>query len=172
VAAGLPVTTAVPEPAGGHVTPRPGSMPVLDADGARTLAGTGALLDARAPQRYRGEIEPLDPRAGHIPGARNAPFAEHVGADGRWRAPADLAGHYRGLGAGSAEVGAYCGSGVTAASVVLALEHAGLRPSESPAALYVGSWSNWCADPVRPVALGADPGDPGTGPVNAYGVRS
>ncbi|MDT7557572.1 MAG: thiosulfate/3-mercaptopyruvate sulfurtransferase [Pseudonocardiales bacterium] len=158
VAEGLPVSADVPTPARAVLTPRPGSMPVLDADGAADTARRGLLLDARAPARYRGETEPIDPRAGHVPGARNAPFAEHLGPDGRWRAAADLAEHYRGLGVADAStVGAYCGSGVTATSVLLALEHSGLRSPEHPAALYVGSWSNWSADPGRPIAVGAEP---------------
>ncbi|WP_028932846.1 sulfurtransferase [Pseudonocardia spinosispora] len=158
VADGHPTESEVPEPTRGALTARPGSMPVLDADGAASLAGTGLLLDARAPARYRGETEPVDPRAGHVPGARNAPFARHIGPEGHWRSPDDLAAYYRALGVvGGTEVGAYCGSGVTATSVVLALEHAGLRPPERPAALYAGSWSNWSADPERPVALGDEP---------------
>jgi thiosulfate/3-mercaptopyruvate sulfurtransferase len=163
VAQGLPLSTEPVVPELAVLTPRPGSMPVLDADGAAETARVGLLLDARAPARYRGETEPVDPRAGHVPGARNAPFSAHLGGDGRWRGPEELAEYYRGLGAGGAgPVGAYCGSGVTATSVVLALEYAGL----GSAALYTGSWSNWSADPVRPVALGAEPGgdvEPGGG---------
>ncbi len=158
-AEGRPITTAVPEPEPGDFTARPGGMPVLDAVGAATLARDGMLLDARAPERYRGDVEPLDARAGHIPGAVNAPFAAHVGEDGRWRPPATLAGRFADVGVpdGSA-VGAYCGSGVTAASVVLALEVAGVTSAEAPAGLYVGSWSEWSGDPDRPVATGPEPG--------------
>lgn len=154
-AEGRPVTTDVPAPAAGDVTVRPGHMPVVDADGAAGLARTGLLLDARAPERYRGDVEPIDPAAGHVPGAVNAPFSAHVGEDGRWREPKELAGHFAGLGVnGNREVGAYCGSGVTASSVLLALEVAGM----DGAALYAGSWSNWSADPERPVATGDAPG--------------
>ncbi|WP_425565861.1 sulfurtransferase [Pseudonocardia ailaonensis] len=165
--------------------PAAGSMPVLDADGAAALAAGGVLLDARAGARYRGETEPVDPRAGHVPGAVSAPSAEHVGPDGRWLAPADLAARFRALGvdgaaadgaaaegagagpgaggaAGGAGVGAYCGSGVTASSVVLALEVAGLTTPEHPAALYAGSWSDWSSDPGRPAATGPEPGTAGT----------
>ncbi|SFQ32971.1 thiosulfate/3-mercaptopyruvate sulfurtransferase [Amycolatopsis arida] len=156
VAEGRPVTDEVPEPARGDIEVRPGAMPVLDADGAAALARAGVLLDARAPERYTGRTEPVDPRAGHVPGARNAPFTAHLGPGGRWRSPAELAEHFAALDARpDVPVGAYCGSGVTACSVVLALEAAG-RPE--PAALYAGSWSNWSADPDRPVATGDAPG--------------
>jgi thiosulfate/3-mercaptopyruvate sulfurtransferase len=152
------VDTAVPTPAPGDIVVTPGHMPVLDADQAAALATRGVLLDARAPERYRGEVEPVDPRAGHVPGARNAPFAGHVGTDGRWRSPAELAERFAGLGATQdAEIGAYCGSGVTAASVVLALEVSGVTAVDRPAALYAGSWSNWSADPARPAAVGSEP---------------
>lgn len=167
VAAGLPVTAAPSRPALGDVVVRPGGMPVVDADGAAELARLGVLLDARAGARYRGETEPVDPRPGHVPGARNAPAGEHLGPDGRWLPPDVLARHYAALGVGpdgadgpggpDAGVGAYCGSGVNATAVVLALEYAGLRAPERPAALYAGSWSQWSADPDRPVATGAAP---------------
>ena len=157
-AEGRPVTTDVPTPEAGDITVRPGHMPVLDADRAAELAGSGVLLDARAPERYRGDVEPVDPRAGHVPGARNAPFSGHVDADGHLRSSAELADRFAELGVGpGTEVGAYCGSGVTAASVVLALEVAGVTDRTQPAGLYVGSWSNWSADPDRPVATGPEP---------------
>jgi len=143
------------EPAGGDFTARPGHMPVLDADTAASLAREGALLDARARERYRGEREPVDPVAGHIPGALSAPTTANVGAEGRFLPAAGLRARFATLGAaaGAGKVGVYCGSGVTAAHEVLALELAGI-----PAALYVGSWSNWVADPARPVATGPEPG--------------
>ncbi|MFJ8965761.1 sulfurtransferase [Lentzea sp. NPDC102401] len=149
-AAGLPVTADVPATLtgddAGDVVVRPGQMPVLDADEAAALAQEGVLLDARAAARYRGETEPVDPKAGHVPGALNAPTTGHVGADGRWLGPEELAARFAGLGvSGGVAVGAYCGSGVTASSVVLALEVAGITSAEKPAALYAGSWSNWCA---------------------------
>ncbi|HEY0452827.1 sulfurtransferase [Actinophytocola sp.] len=157
-AEGRVVTTATPRPEPGDITVRPGGMPVLDAVGAAQLARDGVLLDARAPERYRGDVEPVDPRAGHIPGAVNAPFAGHVGEDGRWQPSGRLAARFAGLGvADGLPVGAYCGSGVTAASVVLALEVAGVTSSIAPAELYVGSWSEWSGDPDRPIATGADP---------------
>lgn len=155
---GFPVSRDIPAATPGRLTPRPGSMPVLDAEDAADAARRGVLLDARAPGRYLGESEPVDPRAGHVPGARNAPFARHVGPDGRWLDAERLAEHYRGLGvADGARVGAYCGSGVTATSVVLALEYSGLLPPERPAALYAGSWSHWSSDPARPAAVGPEP---------------
>ncbi|WP_278044877.1 sulfurtransferase [Pseudonocardia sediminis] len=152
-----------PEPAvvPGDVVVRPGAMPVLDADGAAALARRGVLLDARAGARYRGETEPVDPRAGHIPGARNVPFAGNVGADGRWLSPSDLADRFRSAGVTDpTAVGVYCGSGVTASSLVLALEEAGVTSPDAPAALYPGSWSEWSSDPARPAATGPEPDGP------------
>ena len=159
VAEGRPVTTEIPSPGAGDIEVRPGAMPVLDADQARHLAATGVLFDARAPQRYAGEVEPIDFRAGHLPGAINAPFAEHLDGNGRWRPPDELAARFAALGVRpDRPVGAYCGSGVTACSVLLALEHAGVADSDHPAALYVGSWSHYIRDPQRPVAIGPEPG--------------
>jgi thiosulfate/3-mercaptopyruvate sulfurtransferase len=142
-------------PGGGDFTARPGHMPTLDADGAASLARRGHLLDARARERYRGEREPIDPVAGHIPGAVSAPTTANVGADGRFLPAAGLRARFATLGAAGRDgmVGVYCGSGVTAAHEVLALELAGYRAS-----LYVGSWSNWVADPARPVATGPERG--------------
>jgi thiosulfate/3-mercaptopyruvate sulfurtransferase len=155
---GRPVSTDVPAVAPGDVVVRPGAMPVLDAEDAAKLGRTGGLLDARAPQRYSGEMEPIDPRAGHIPGARNSPASDHLGPNGRWLPAGLLARRFAGLGAWPGEpVGAYCGSGVTATAVVLALELAGVTTASEPAALYAGSWSHWCTDPSRPVATGAEP---------------
>jgi thiosulfate/3-mercaptopyruvate sulfurtransferase len=156
-AAGLAVTTAEPDPAPGDFTADPGHMPVLDAAGAQQVARAGRLLDARAGERYRGETEPVDPVAGHIPGAVSAPTAANVNQDGTFKTPAELAARFAALGVvqgTAAPIASYCGSGVTAAHEVLALALAGL-----PAALYVGSWSNWVADPARPVATGAGDSD-------------
>ena len=152
VAAGLPLTTEVPEPEPGDFAARPGGRAVVDAAGAARLAAAGVLLDVRAPGRYEGVEEPVDPVAGHIPGARNLPLTELVGDRGlvpTGRLRALLQGH--GVGKGT-PAGAYCGSGVAAAHLVLALEVAGV-----PAALYVGSWSDWVTDPSRPVATGPHP---------------
>jgi len=151
-AAGLPLEPGETSPQPGDFTARPGGMPVLDAHAAAHVAATGLLLDARAGERFRGEVEPVDPVAGHLPGARSAPTTGNVGPDGRFLEPAALRGRFDQLGASATTpVGAYCGSGVTAAHTVLALELAGI-----PAALYAGSWSEWVTDPSRPVATGAD----------------
>ena len=156
-AAGLPVATGSPQPPvarPGAGVARPGNLPVLDHAGAAALARSGVLLDARAAVRYRGESEPVDPVAGHIPGAVSAPTSANVTAEGLLLSPAQLRKRFAALGVHPGEtVGVYCGSGVTAAHEVLALELAGI-----PAALYVGSWSGWIADPDRPVATGPDPG--------------
>jgi thiosulfate/3-mercaptopyruvate sulfurtransferase len=138
----------------GDFTASPGHLPLLDADAAASVARTGLLLDARAAERYRGETEPVDPVAGHIPGAVSVPTAQNVKADGTFRPPAELASRFADLGAASVSpVGAYCGSGVTASHEVLALTLAGI-----PAALYAGSWSEWITDPSRPVATGPEAG--------------
>ncbi|MFD4993535.1 sulfurtransferase [Cellulosimicrobium cellulans] len=144
-----------PEP--GDVVVTPGGMPVLDADGAADLATSGVLLDARAAERYRGEVEPVDPRAGHVPGAVSAPTTDNLAADGAFLADDALRERFAGLGVVgvTAEtaaddrpaVGVYCGSGVTAAHEVAALATLGVE-----AALYAGSWSQWSNDPARPAA--------------------
>ncbi len=150
VACGLAVTTEVPEPEPGDFTGRPGQRSLLDADGAARVAGNGVLLDARAAARYRGEQEPVDPVAGHIPGAHSAPAADNVAPDGRLLAPGELRARFDALGVrDGVPVGVYCGSGVVAANLVLALELAGYL-----SALYAGSWSEWITDPSRPVATG------------------
>ena len=113
-------------------------------------AGSGIVLDARSPERFRGETEPVDPRPGHVPGARNAPFAANLD-EGRFRSPDDLRDHYASLGVtDAADVVAYCGSGVSACHDLLAMEHAGLGRGR----LYAGSWSQWSATD-RPAATGA-----------------
>ena len=146
-----PVTTEPPLPGTGTFTARPGGMPVLDADGAAEVARAGVLLDARATERYTGEVEPIDPVAGHIPGAVSAPTTDNMGADGRFRSPTALRDRFTALGVGEGvPVGAYCGSGVTAAHEALALQEVGVA-----VALYVGSGSEWVTDARRPVATGA-----------------
>lgn len=152
-AAGLPLTTDIPAPEPTNVVVRPGAMPVLDATGvAELVAGGGVLLDARVEPRYRGELEPVDPVAGHIPGARSAPASGNVDASGRFLSAKRLRERFAELGVEPGQaVAAYCGSGVTAAQEVLALQLAGL-----PATLYAGSWSEWVADPSRPIETGPD----------------
>lgn len=151
--AGLPVEVGDPPPelSRGDFTARPGGRPMLDADLAARLATRGVLLDARAPERFRGDVEPVDPVAGHVPGARSAPAAGNVRADGTFLPAEELTARFAALGVTiGTPVGAYCGSGVTAAQTVLALEIAGV-----PSSLYVGSWSAWVADADRPVATGS-----------------
>jgi thiosulfate/3-mercaptopyruvate sulfurtransferase len=144
-----PVEPGTATPPAGDFTVRPGRLPVLDAVEAARLTGSGVLLDARVPARYRGETEPVDKVAGHIPGAVNLPAAELVGPDGYLLPPDALRERFAAAGVrGDRPVGAYCGSGVTAAHTVLALTVAGFPD----AALYVGSWSHWVTDPARPVA--------------------
>ncbi|MFC8997693.1 sulfurtransferase [Streptomyces rochei] len=148
-----PLSMEVPVPEEGDFVPEPGASGLLDADGAAALARSGVLFDARAGERYRGEVEPIDPVGGHIPGAVSAPTTDNVAADGRFRPAEELRARFESLGAtGDEAVGVYCGSGVSGAHEVLALAVAGI-----PAALYVGSWSEWSADPSRPVAVGPDP---------------
>jgi thiosulfate/3-mercaptopyruvate sulfurtransferase len=143
---------AVPDAEPGDVELSGGHLPVLDADGAAALARTGLLLDARAAERYRGEVEPIDPRAGHIPGAVSAPTSGNLTDDGRFRDADALRARFADLGVPTSEVGVYCGSGVTAAHQVAALAAVGVR-----AALFPGSWSAWSSDPLRPVATGPAP---------------
>ncbi|GAA4671572.1 sulfurtransferase [Gordonia humi] len=137
----------------GDARPRTGTV-ILTGDGLPTVdidqvAATDALLlDARAGERYRGETEPVDPRPGHIPGAVSAPTADNL-VDGRFRSAEDLRARFGGLGVdGEREVIVYCGSGVTAAHQIAALEHAGLT-----ATLYPGSYSQWSSDPAKEVDL-------------------
>jgi len=154
LAADRPVEPGEAVPPPGDITVRPGRLPVLDAVGAAELAqGGGVLLDARQSPRYRGESEPVDPVAGHIPGAVNLPAATLADAEGRLLPPDRLREAFTAAGVRpGAPVGAYCGSGVVAARVVLALHEAGF----DQAGLYVGSWSEWVTVPDRPVAVGGD----------------
>ncbi|MEO6533799.1 MAG: sulfurtransferase [Pseudolysinimonas sp.] len=136
----------------GSVTLRYGALPVVSIDEAAAFPGAGVLIDARAGERFRGEVEPIDPRAGHIPGALSAPTAGNVDADGRFLPPARLRARFAALGIEpGTPVAAYCGSGVTAAHEVVALALAGFD-----AALFPGSWSQWANDAERPVAVGGD----------------
>ncbi|WP_298512597.1 sulfurtransferase [uncultured Nocardioides sp.] len=146
--AGGAAQASTPRPAEGDFEPGPGVLPVVDAD---AVLDVPVLIDARAPERFRGETEPIDPVAGHIPGAVNVPTGVNLGADGRFRDIAQLRALYEAAGVplDGTEVAVYCGSGVTAIHDVLALELLGVR-----ATLYPGSWSGWITDPSRPVALG------------------
>jgi thiosulfate/3-mercaptopyruvate sulfurtransferase len=150
VAAGHALVEGEVVPDAGTVVLESGHLPVLTIDEAAQLPRHGVLLDARAPERFRGDVEPMDPKAGHIPGAVNAPSTGNVGADGCFLPARALAERYAALGAtkGTA-VGAYCGSGITAAHDVLALSIAGVD-----AALFPGSWSSWANHPERPVERG------------------
>ena len=130
-----------------------GHFPTLSADDAATAPDRGVLVDVRAPERFRGEVEPIDPIAGHIPGAINLPVAGLFAADGHLPDEVTLRERLApALAAADAgeEVAAYCGSGVSAAQAVLALASLGV-----PAALFPGSWSAWSNDPTRPVATGS-----------------
>ncbi|HEX4806488.1 MAG TPA: sulfurtransferase [Conexibacter sp.] len=155
-AAGLPLETgAPPDPLPGDVVLRADPDALLSADEAAALARRGGtLLDVRAAERYTGETEPVDPRAGHVPGARSAPTTANLREDGTFLAPQELRRRFAALGVEpGADVGVYCGSGVNAAHAIAALALAGI-----PARLYAGSWSQWSSDPARPVAVGPDPG--------------
>lgn len=150
-AAGQPVSKARPAPRAGSFVPRPGSMPVLTTADIEASLGTGKilLLDLRARDRYLGRVEPIDPVAGHVPGALSAPFSKNLAADGRFLPVADLRRHYAALLGGRpvAEVACMCGSGVTACHGVFALELAGW----AGVGLYAGSWSEWIRAAERPI---------------------
>ena len=139
-----PVAAAAAYPVGDSL------VAMVDADGLQKSLGRVTLLDARAGERYRGEVEPLDKRAGHIPGARSRFFKDNLGADGRFKPAAELRAAFEAFGTAPARVVHQCGSGVTACHNLLAMEAAGLSGST----LYPGSWSEWSADPLRPVAVG------------------
>jgi len=144
------VETGEAQPERGDFEPSPGVLPVVEAG---DVLGVPVVVDARAPERYRGETEPIDPVAGRIPGAVNVPTSANLAADGRFRPPEQLRALYEAAGVptdGSQQLAVYCGSGVTAVHDILALELLGVR-----AALYPGSWSGWITDPQRPVATGA-----------------
>ena len=154
IAAGFDLETGDRAAVPGDVVLEGGQLSVLTADEAAALARSGTLLDARAGERYRGETEPVDRQAGHIPGAISAPATANLTAEGTFASPAALRARYAALGAGpDGKVGVYCGSGVTAAHDIAALRIAGID-----AALFPGSWSAWSADPQRPVATGPAPG--------------
>ena len=125
-------------------------VPSMDADTLHKSLGRVTLIDARAGERYRGEVEPLDKRAGHIPGARSRFFKDNLDAQGRFKPADELRATFAAFGAEPAQVVHQCGSGVTACHNLLAMEVAGLKGSS----LYPGSWSEWSSDSARPVAVG------------------
>ncbi len=147
-AAGLPVSRDIPRPSARRFVPHPRPDLAVDVQAVRRAAAEGGarLVDSRAPERYRGEVESLDPVAGHIPGAVNLPWTETLDERGRLKPRAALAERFRSLGGGDVVV--YCGSGVTACANLLAMDEAGV----SGARLYPGSWSDWCSYPDNPVA--------------------
>ncbi len=151
--AGLPLTTKVIERSRGHIHERESLVPTVNVDQvlANTKSALRIVVDARAADRFRGENETIDPVGGHIPGARNRFFKDNLREDGRFKDANVLKAEFSSVIDDPADAIMQCGSGVTACHNLLALEVAGLKG----AALYPGSWSEWCADPARPVATGA-----------------
>jgi thiosulfate/3-mercaptopyruvate sulfurtransferase len=147
------------EPTRAPFTPKPwpaSALASIDETQARAADGTALVLDARTADRFAGETEPVDARAGHIPGARNLSVRDHVNATGHLKPLDELRARFTSLGAGASdglatEVIAYCGSGVTACHELLVLEHAGLGTGR----LFAGSWSQYAADSDRPLATGS-----------------
>jgi thiosulfate/3-mercaptopyruvate sulfurtransferase len=147
---GRALETGTTEPRHGNVVLSYGHLRTVEID---EVWASGTLLDARAGERYRGEIEPIDPRAGHIPGAVSAPTTENVDSDGLFLGAEALRARFETLGVSAGkDIAVYCGSGVTAAHEIFALTLAGFEP-----ALYPGSFSQWSNHPDRPVVVGAEP---------------
>lgn len=135
---------------------RPDSVVDQEMVGALRDDPTALVLDVRAAERYRGEVEPIDPRAGHVPGARSAPYTGNLRApdDPRFLEPAQLRARFESLGASRVRrIVSYCGSGINACQNIFALQLAGYDNT----LLYEGSWSDWCRNPERPAALGPEP---------------
>ncbi len=155
LAEGRPLSSEAPRVEPTAFVPRPRAEAVVSKAELLASHRHRLLLDARAPERYRGETEPIDPRAGHVPGARNAPWTQNLtqGSVPVFLSPSRLRPHYESLGAGRQPPVVYCGSGVNACHDLLALELAGLR-----GALYAGSWSEWSSDASLPAATGEAPG--------------
>lgn len=151
-AAGGPIDSELhrTEPAAVPYPLRAPAMPTVSAERLLAAPAASMVIDARAPERFRGEIEPLDAQAGHIPGARNRFFKNNLAADGRFLPADDLRKVFAAFGVPADRIVHQCGSGVTACHNLLAMEAAGLTGS----ALYPGSWSEWSSDPARPVARG------------------
>ncbi len=159
-AAGLPVEPGAPAIAPATFLAVPRAELVVDAAAVDALRRDprALILDARATERYEGQVEPIDPQPGHIPGARSAPYAGNARADGFFKRPDELRDRYLDLGADAAQtIVCYCGSGVTAAYTIFALHLAG----RDDALLYEGSWSDWSSDPTHPVATGPESGQAG-----------
>lgn len=153
-AQGFAVESGDVEPVPGSIELAYGGIEILTRDDVGAFAQNGLLLDARAPQKYTGEDEPLEPRAGHIPGAVSAPAGANLGAEGRYRSLEDLAKHYEGLGVTKGRpVGVYCGGGISCSADFIVLSELGYD-----VAVYPGSWSEYSAHPELPVATGAEPG--------------
>jgi thiosulfate/3-mercaptopyruvate sulfurtransferase len=151
IAAGGAITVDAPAPAvAAPYATMAANLPTVDAATLQSKLGRVLLLDARAAERFRGDAEPLDPVAGHIPTATNRFFKDNLQANGHFKPAAQLREEFNALGAGRVPVVQQCGSGVTACHNLLAMAHAGLGDST----LYPGSWSEWCSDPARPVARG------------------
>jgi len=149
--AGGPVESAVPAPKAQPAYPiKPSLVATMEADALAAQLGRVRLIDARAGERFRGEVEPIDKQAGHIPGALNRFFKDNLDAEGRFKSPDALRREWSPLLAGGATVVQQCGSGATACHNIFAMQLAGLGPST----LYPGSWSEWSSDPSRPVAQG------------------
>lgn len=138
------------EPTAAPYPLRAPAMPTVSAEDLLRQPGSAVVIDARAPERFRGDVEPLDAQAGHIPGARNRFFKDNLDASGRFKPAAELRSVFAAFGVPAERIIHQCGSGVTASHNLLAMEIAGLPG----AALYPGSWSEWSADPARPVAKG------------------
>jgi thiosulfate/3-mercaptopyruvate sulfurtransferase len=155
LAADYPITDKVAQVVPGDFSGEPDLSMILPLQQVAEFTTTGLLIDARSAERYRGEQEPIDPVAGHIPGAFNRPLQQNLTADGLFKPVAVLQQEWRRFMADyePQQVAHYCGSGVTACHNLLAMEHAGLHGSK----LYPGSWSEWIRDPQRPVATGAEP---------------
>ncbi len=151
-AAGGALTAEAPAvaPRAPYPLAEPAPMPLVDAGALQSLLGRVRVVDARSPERFRGEGETLDPVGGHIPGATNRFFRDNLQPDGRFKPAAQLRAEFEAWATPAADVVHQCGSGVTACHNLLAMAHAGLPGSQ----LYAGSWSEWCADPARPVARG------------------
>jgi thiosulfate/3-mercaptopyruvate sulfurtransferase len=147
-ALGRKLDTALPAPAPGNITLK---TPLVDTVDANQVLVHGNIVDARAPDRFRGENETVDPVGGHIPGAQNRFFKDNLAADGRFKDAAQLRAELAPIVGDAAGAVMQCGSGVTACHNLLALEVAGMPGAK----LYPGSWSEWVADPARPVATGA-----------------